>query len=98
MEIQYIGLAVLDQEERSLLEESVLRHYQRAVEKSKMGFRVLIHCKMHHIEGRRKKYSLHLKALSPTIRFVTESVSWDLAVATRELFRKLEHEIEHTRR
>jgi len=95
MGIYYTGMKILSNIEQSQVKSILETEYPRLVEimPKKQDLKVMI--KSYDNEGKRKKYSIHLR-LGGTFQAVsTEAADWDLRRTTHKAVKNLEKEMEH---
>ena len=93
-----IGFELLNEEEKNIFEK-VLKDYMYKIEgKVKNISSVKIHLKEGHIEGKRKRYDLHVKIIVPKRNFEASASDWDFSVTLHQVFKRIEEEIENSSR
>lgn len=55
--------------------------------------RLVVHIKMHEVEGKRKKFSIHSKIFVPGIFLEASHAEWDLISAVKKSLSTLEKEV-----
>jgi len=88
MEVQFSGVE-LSQDEKNLLRAHIDKLEKPGIELDSLA----VNIKKHEKAGNRHKFSIHLRAENSSGLSVSESTEWDLKVAMRESFRKLEKEL-----
>ena len=94
MNIKYVGMGVLNEDEKFKLKQLSERFYPKIKRKFKDPLLELI-LKKYNVAGKRSKISVHAKVLDPILRFSSEAFDWDIATAAHKAFNKLEKEMEH---
>jgi len=94
--ISYLGLKKLDDNEIDIINKLTERFYPK-VNRNFEGVNLAINIKKYEAEGKRAKYSIHLKADHPDIKNVlaAKQFDWDLATALHKTFDNLLNEIKH---
>lgn len=94
--IQYIGIDQLDDTEKQVLDKLSAEYYEKIQRMLKNETSIVIHVKEYEKQGSRKKYSLHVRAIAPTVIFESSNASdWDLARTLHKAFNDIEKQIEH---
>jgi len=94
MDIQFIGLKILDEEELSILNR-IVKDEKGKLEIEVPDSKLIIQVKKYNKEGKRSKYSLQAKLNNPNTRFAAQSDEWELSKAVHKVFDKLGTEIHH---
>ena len=94
--VQFKGLSTLDDKERAILDKLAPEYY----EKIKGYFlknlvQMEIHFKAYNEEGKKRKFSINIKAVAPTRKtYVSNKASdWDFARTLHKAFKDLETQI-----
>jgi hypothetical protein len=105
--IQYVGLRDLDEQEREAIEEIATKYHDKIKRKTKNQTSLILHIKVHgahkdkcHGEededyGKKKKFGVHLKVLSPMHVFESEDSDFDIRKAANLVFEHMLNQIEH---
>lgn len=94
--IQYIGIDELDSSERAVLDKLSAEYYDKIQRSLKNITSIVVHIKEYGKGGDRKKYSLHLRAIAPTVIFESGKASdWDFARTLHKAFKDVERQIQH---
>ncbi len=97
--IRYVGLDGLNQEEKAILNKLSTEYFQKIKRLTKNITSIIVHIKLYNNDGKedkRKKYSIHVRALAPTRIFEsTKAADWDFARTLHKAFNDIEHEIKH---
>jgi len=92
--IKYIGLKELDINEQAIVKDILEEEYEKIHRLIKNITNVNFHIKLYNIEGKAKKYSVHIKIEAPTRIFTANTADWDLAKVTHECINAVKKEIE----
>jgi len=101
--MQIINLSLLNEQEKSVLDHIVNKHYGRISKIVDNFDSIILHIKEFKLsknqkEGskkKRKNYSFILRVVYGKNVFESSNDSWDLDKALNEVFQKVEKEIEH---
>lgn len=94
--IQIIGVKELDEFELPLVNKLANEYYQKIQRELQNVTSVVIHIKSYEKEGKRKKYSIHVRVIAPTRIFESSKAQdWDLARTLHKAFRDIERELQH---
>ena len=93
--IQVIGIDLLDDVERGIVNKLVNEYYQKIFRELKNITEVTVHVKAHSKGGKRKKFDIRVKAIAPTRIFEAQESDWDLARTLHRVFKNIEREIQH---
>lgn len=94
--IQIIGIKELDEFELPLVNKLANEYYQKIQRELQNVTSVVIHVKCYEKEGKRKKYSIHVRVIAPTRIFESSKAQdWDLARTLHKAFRDIERELQH---
>lgn len=94
-QIQYVGAQKLDAAKKRTLDK-LSAEYHRKIKRALNNITTLIiHIKTYEKEGKAVKYSIHVKAVAPTVIFTsTKASDWDFARTLHKAFTDLENQIE----
>lgn len=93
--IQTSGLDLMTGNERNAFEIIINNELEKLNKKFKNISSFYLHFKEHQKKGAKPKYSFHSKILIDGKNIETESFGWDSGKSLRELFNKIENEINH---
>jgi len=94
--IQFTGLNDLTESDQSRVRDLSSEHYSKIKRALKNITSLAVHIKMHKKEGSKHKFSVHVKAIAPTVMFTsTKAVDWDIARVMHKAFNDIEQEIKH---
>ena len=93
--IETSGLDLMKDNEKILFDKSISSELEKLNKKSKDISHFYLHFKEHKKEGAKPKYVLHSKISINNNHIETESFGWDLKKVLKELFKKIENEINH---
>ncbi len=94
--IQFVGLKELTPEEQEVVKKISEHHYNKIKRAIKNRASLVLHIKCYSEKGKRKKFSLHIKVLSPTKTFTSDKVhDWELEKALHKAFNDLPEQIHH---
>jgi len=93
-------LEVIGLNELSILEKAkinlLLSKYKGKIKRSLDNINsIKIHVKKYKKQGKKSKYSVHIRILTPKKIFESERAEWDLTKVLHMSFRALENEINH---
>ncbi|MFH1591953.1 MAG: hypothetical protein ABIB47_01150 [Candidatus Woesearchaeota archaeon] len=94
MNIKYIGIRGLDEQERFTLKKISETSYPKIGRLIENPL-VFLTIKKQKIAGRRHRIIIDARVSAPNIRYSSWADEWDIAKATHRVFDKLEREIEH---
>lgn len=97
-QIQFVGLNDLDAEEQYTVQKLSAEYYQKIKRGLKNDLTLLVHIKCYDKGGKRKKYCIHVRCLSP-IKKTIESCrahEWDLPRAVHKAFTDIQNQVRHT--
>ncbi|MBI2650889.1 hypothetical protein HYX01_00255 [Candidatus Woesearchaeota archaeon] len=96
-QIQIIGVRDLDEMEIESINRIANRHYQKIQRELKNDISIKLHIKSHKKEGKQKKYSMHVKVITPTRTFAsTKAFDWKLENALHKSFTDVMKIIQHS--
>jgi hypothetical protein len=94
--IQAIGVKQLNDEEKSLISKLAERNFNKLLFKAKKLESVVVHIKTFKTTGKRKKYSIKVKAVCGRLLCESsEATSWDLATAVHKAFNDAQKQLIH---
>ena len=94
--IQYVGVSDLSADEQTTVNTLSTEYYGKIKRELKDLANMTVHVKCYQKEGNRKKYSMHVKAWSPTHNFdSSNNDDWELAAALHMAFNSILHQIQH---
>lgn len=91
--ITILGLEDFDSKEKRKIVDYTNKYSEKFFRDVK-GLMIL-HCKKHDKEGKRVKYSLHVKIETPATLISVKDDDWILATALNKVFNKVENRIQH---
>jgi hypothetical protein len=93
-QIQYVGAQDLDAMKKRVLNK-LSSEYHEKIRRSLHNITTLIvHIKVHEKGGKAVKYSIHVKAVAPTVVITsTKASDWDFARTLHKAFKDLENQI-----
>jgi len=91
--ITILGLDDFDSKEKNKIIDYTNK-YSEKIFRDVKGL-LILHCKKHDKEGKRVKYSLHVKIETPTISIRVKDDDWILATALNKVFNKVENRAQH---
>lgn len=93
--IVFKGLDAIGDAEKPILAQLSTKYYGTIKRALKNLTKIEVHIKVHNKEGKRKKYSVHVKAISPTKKVYVSSKAhdWDFARAVHKSFQDIQNEI-----
>lgn len=95
--IQFIGVKELDNVQQTIVNKLSTEYYDKIQRELKNLTSIVVHVKAYEKEGKKSKFSIHLRAIAPTKIFEsTKAADWDLARALHKAFKDLERQILHT--
>jgi|TARA_Y100000310_G_scaffold345729_1_gene468928 hypothetical protein len=94
--LQFIGLNKLDDLESSTVQRLTEKFYPK-VDREFNGVNLSLDIKKHDPDGKRAKYSIHLKIVHPNIKNIltAKQFDWDLKTALHKTFDSLLNEVNH---
>jgi hypothetical protein len=94
--IEFVGLPDLDEDEKRILNTLSTEYYQKIKRTLKNVTSLVVHVKKYKKQGKKHKYSLHVRAIAPTRAFEsTKAADWDFARTLHKAFKDLENQIKH---
>jgi len=94
MQIRFIGLRDLTQEEANLI-SVLVEEYKLKLQREISDFTLNVAIKKRTKTGSKIKYSIHTKLEAPATILVSQAFDWDLARTTHKAMKKLENELQH---
>ncbi len=96
MKIQYIDINKLTLSERLRLKSLTTGYAEKLDRDLPLDSVMVIQIKLHDIEGKRKKYSLHARIDSPSLLLASSRASdWDLARTVHKSMKNIENRLQH---
>jgi len=93
--IKIFGLDDFDEIEKVTIRRIAEDHYDK-IEREADNFLLILHPKKYEQDGKRNKYSIHVKAeANGVILFSAEAAEWEIEKATHMALDKLKNGIEH---
>jgi ribosome-associated translation inhibitor RaiA len=92
---QVSGIDMLKQSEKDSLQKLMSLEIKKLNKKFKDISSFYLHVKEHKKEKSKPKYSFHSKIIISGHNIETESFGWDYSKSLRDLFDKIEEEINH---
>ncbi len=95
--IQFIGVNELNAEEQALVSKLSTENFEKFTRLLKNIEQMVVHIKSYEQEGRKKKFSLHVRLKAPTMAVIEscKSHDFDLARALHKAFDDIRAQIEH---
>ena len=104
--IQYVGVHDLTEEERAAVEEIAAKFHDKIRRKTRHDTNLTLHFKVHGVHKdechgeeeepeKRRKFSLHLKVVTPMHIFESEDSDFDIRKLTHEVFDHVLNQVEH---
>ncbi|RJQ19362.1 hypothetical protein C4580_05495 [Candidatus Woesearchaeota archaeon] len=95
--IQYIGVSALSPEEQDTVNTIATEHYEKIKRGVHNDTSLVVHVKTHNAEGNRKKYSMHVRVITPTKQQFDSSNAddWELPRALHKAFEDVQNQIRH---
>ncbi len=96
--IQFVGLNDLEAEEQYVVQKLSSTYYQKIKRGLKNALILLVHIKCYCKGGERKKYSIHVRCLSPIKKSIEScrAHDWDLARSVHKAFQDIQNQVKHT--
>jgi hypothetical protein len=94
-QIQVKGIELLDEQEKKTADKLFGEYYIKLQRKMKSTLSLKIYIKEYNKEGKRKKYSINLEAISSGKTFKANSFEWNLATTIHQVFEKILTQVEH---
>lgn len=92
---QISGIDLLNESEKSSIQQIINSELEKLNKKFKDISSFYLHIKEHQKEKSKPKYSFHSKIIINGDNIETDSFGWDHRKSLRELFNKIENEINH---
>ena len=93
-QIQYIGVNELKKEDKDIVDDLCTEYYGKV--KRMLHNELLLKVRVkQYSKGGKPKFSIHIRAESPTKVFETSKDDWDIARTLHKAFNALMAEIEH---
>ena len=87
------GLNLLTKIEKDKVNEILSKFYNKIQRHFKEPIKLESHSKEYNVEGKRKKYSVHIK-IHTTRNFEADYADWDVSKTLHKVLNKLSNEIE----
>lgn len=94
MQVKFVGLQDLTQEEANLL-SVLVEGYKIKIERDIQDFSLVVRVKKLSKTGKKHKYSIHTRISSPNTILVSQAFDWDFSRTIHKAMKKLENEIQH---
>jgi ribosome-associated translation inhibitor RaiA len=95
-DIQFTGVSALDAMEQDTVQVLSREYYAKIKRQIQNVTNISVHVKCYELEGKRKKYSIHVKVAAPMQIFAADKAhSWELPVAIHEAFQDIQNQITH---
>lgn len=92
--VELIGLHDnADSIEKSRAMDTAQNYLSKLERITKRPTRLVVHVKMHEVEGKRKKFSVHTKLSAPGVFLEASHEEWDLLSAVQRSLAALEKEV-----
>ncbi len=92
---QISGIDLLNDSEKNSIQQIINSELEKLNKKFNNIFSFYLHIKEHKKEKSKPKYSFHSKTIINGHNIETDSYGWDHRKSLRELFDKIENEINH---
>ncbi len=94
--IQIVGIKELDEPEKDIVNKLANEYFLKFKRELQNFTSLVVHIKCYNKDGKKKKYSINARIISPTRMFEsTKAADWDLARTLHKSFKDLEREIQH---
>ena len=94
--IQFVGVNELTPEEQETIQQITTENYEKIATSLQNLTDLVVHVKTYNDEGKRKKYSFHIRCIAPTVIFESKKgFDWELARSLHKAFHDIIHQIEH---
>ncbi len=90
--IEASGIPDLDEFEKSIIQSSLIGAFDKMQPRQSGEILLHAHFKEHESEGKRAKYTVHLKLVSPGKTFVASEVGWKPVDVLQKTIKALERE------
>ena len=94
--IEVKGVEILTEREKRLSNKLLNEYYLRVQRQLKNFTSLRLHVKEYKKEGKSKKYSMRIEAISPARKFEANASDWDFSRTLHKVLNKVISEIEHT--
>lgn len=91
--IQIKGVDILTEKEKRLVNKLLNEYYPKIKRQLKNVTSLNVHIKEYKKEGKRKKYSVNVKAMTATKIFEANACDWDFARTMHKVLNKIQIEI-----
>ncbi|MBR9706226.1 hypothetical protein GOV14_04275 [Candidatus Pacearchaeota archaeon] len=88
------GIGLLNGEEEEIVNRVTNEYYGKLERMDKSMQKLDIHVKTYDTDGKRKRYSVQAKIVSPARNFNADETDWDLSKALHKVLKKLMNELE----
>lgn len=96
-QIQFVGMNDLEPTDQYTVQKICAENYNKIKRGLKNSLSLIVHIKCYEKEGGKKKYSIHIRCLSPS-KIMIESCrshDWELARAIHKAFEDIKNQINH---
>jgi len=95
--IQFIGVSELNAEEQEIVSSITTEYFEKLKRSLHNDTNLVVHVKTHNVEGNRKKYSMHIRAMLPTKQQFdsTNQDDWELPAVLHKAFESIQNQIKH---
>ena len=93
MQVQFVGLRDLTQEEANLI-STIVESYKLKFERDIPDFTLIVRIKKLRKLGK-QKFSIHTRLQNPTNILVSQAADWDFSRTIHKSMKKLENELQH---
>jgi len=94
--VQFVGLNDLTPEEQELVKTLATGYQDKVQKEMEIPTSLIIHIKAYKAEGKRKKFGVHIKTVSPSQTLeVKRAADWDLARTLHKAFKNMERLVLH---
>ncbi|MFC1727960.1 hypothetical protein ACFLZ7_00675 [Nanoarchaeota archaeon] len=94
--ISYVGLKELEEDDQELVIRLTEEYFPKIQIFLKNIMELVVHIKQYEKEGHRSKWSMSVRAQSPSHVFEsTKAAEWELPIALHKAFKDLESQIKH---
>lgn len=94
MQIRFIGLRDLTQEEANLI-TTIVEGYKIKFERDIPDFILIVRTKKLRKAGNKQKFSIHTRLQNPNNIIVSQAADWDFTRTIHKSMKKLESELAH---
>lgn len=93
--IKYIDLNKLNTEDQNIIKEIIDINYEKIHREIHNITNLVVHVKLYEKGGKAKKYSIHMRMESPSLKFTSNLSGWDLKKTLHRTINNLIKEIQH---